>query len=137
VQLDLGAVTGGTVENRVVGSKGGAIGAVDAISIGVFGSDWGTLLAESLVNLIAESGCSIGGGTISSRAIGGASTLRSGVMELVAHGAGVADVLRASNTALGDGVVLSSNIADAGDIGRWAGGAKLEDRGLPFISLSS
>jgi len=136
MQLDLGAVTGGTVEDRVVGSKSGAIGAVNTISIAIFGSDGCTVLAESLVNLVAETGRPIGGGIISSRAVGGTSALSSGVMELVAHGAGVTDILGASDTALGDGVVLSSDFANAGDIGRWASGAKLEDGGFPFISFS-
>jgi len=135
MRLDLGAVTGGAVENRVIWPKSGAIGAVDTVSIGIFGSDGCTILAESLINLVAECGRSIGVGTISSRAAGGASTLSSGVIELIAHG-GVTDILGASDTSLGDGVVLSSDFANAGDIGRWASGAKLEDGGFPFISFS-
>jgi len=114
----------GAGEYRVVLAEGSSVGG------SVRGAHVVTFLAKDLVNLVAEALSTIRG-AVGGRTIGGASL----VTELVAHGAGVADVLRSADAAFGYVVRLAGDLRGVGDVRGGRSRAELEDWRLPVIAL--
>jgi len=117
---------GSTRVDRVVLSESSV-----AVGLAIRGADGVSLLAEHLVDLVAEALSTVrrraGGG----RAVGGAGP----IAELVAYGVVVSDVLGASDAASSYIVGLAGNLRGVRNVRGGGSRAELEDWGLPVVAL--